>query len=424
MPFAHAPFARTRSEHFLKQHTEIGLDNSDATIAHHGAPVCDVDFYGDAALADPVSAYDRMLACGPVVWLEANNIHAICGFSALTRSLRNHRVFSSGHGVSINEDVNKLLIGSTLNSDPPQHDVTRAITFAPLTPKALEVVRERIEAQAEHLAEQMVQQGKFDAAQDLAPYLPLSVVRDLVGLGEHGKNNMLGWGAATFELMGDPRDRRDTAIADLKELRRFLENPDTLGALSSGGWANRATALGIESGMDPARAAELMRDYIAPSLDTTISAIGYAVMLFAKYPDQWTKLRNDRGLMRNTIEEVVRLNTPIKAFTRYVTEDTEVEGVALAKGARVLMVFGAANRDPEKFGDPHRFDIERHARGHVGFGHGVHACLGMHLARLEISSLFNALADRIGRFELNGPVIASVNSSIHSLTSVPVKVKG
>ena len=362
-----------------------------------------------------------MLACSPVVWLPDNELHAICGFSALTESLRNHQCFRSGKGVSIDEDVNALLIGSTLNSDPPQHDTTRAITFSPLSPKALESVRKRIEQEANTIAERMVKQREFDAAKELAPHLPLTIVRDLVGLGEHGKNNMLEWGAATFELMGNPGDRRSAAVDDLKNLRRFLENPDTLESLSSDGWANRATRRGIEEGMEPARAAELMRDYIAPSLDTTISAIGYAMMLFAKFPEQWEKLRADRTLVRNAIEEVVRLNTPIKAFSRFVAEDIEVAGVQLPKNKRVLMVFGAANRDPSRFPDPDKFDIERNVRGHVGFGHGVHACLGMHLARLEMTCLFNALADRIKRIELNGAVVPSINSTIHSLASVPVR---
>ena len=85
------------------------------------------------------------------------------------------------------------------------------------------------------------------------------------------------------------------------------------------------------------------------------------------------------------------------------------------------MVFGAANRDPSRFPDPHRFDIERKTIGHVGFGQGVHACLGMNLARLEISSLFDQLADRVQRFELTGPVVSGVNSTIHSFSSVPVR---
>ena len=125
--------------------------------------------------------------------------------------------------------------------------------------------------------------------------------------------------------------------------------------------------------------------------------------------------------MKNAIEEIVRLNTPIRAFTRYVAKDTEIEGVLLKKDSRVLVVFGAANRDPARFPEPHAFNIERKTTGHVGFGQGVHACLGMNLARLEMSCLFNALADRVQRFELTGPVVAGINSTIHSFASVPVR---
>jgi len=85
------------------------------------------------------------------------------------------------------------------------------------------------------------------------------------------------------------------------------------------------------------------------------------------------------------------------------------------------MVFGSANRDPAKFPDPNRFDITRDVRGHVGFGHGVHACLGMHLARLEVTCLFEALAARVKHFEITGPVEASMNSTIHSFASIPIK---
>lgn len=385
------------------------------------APSCDIDIYSDAHILDPIPDYHRMLAAGPVVWLKPVGMHAICGYEALTQSLRNHRVFRSGAGVSINDDVNRMLIGSTLHSDPPQHDKTRAITFAPLSPKALETVRARITEAAEALAQEVTDAGTFDAAQDLAPHLPLTIVRDLVGLGDHGKANMVDWGAATFELMGDPRERRDDAVARLKQLRAFLDDPATLDGLSPDGWAQRATRRGIEQGIARDKAVELMRDYIAPSLDTTISAIGYGMWKFATHPDAWAALRDDRNLIRNAIEEIVRLNTPIKMFSRLVSEETDVAGVTLREGERVMMIFGAANRDSEKFPDPDRFDIQRNTRGHVGFGHGVHACLGMHLARLEMTCLFNALADRVTRFDLAGDVVAARNSTIHSLEHVPVR---
>ena len=386
------------------------------------APNCDIDFYSQATIANPVVAYDRMLKLGPVIWLKHQNMLAVCGYEVLTSALRNHRCFSSARGVSINEDVNKLLIGSTLNSDPPDHDKTRTITFNPLTPKALTTIKERISIEAEQLVERMVKKEYFDGAAELAPYLPLTIVRDLVGLGDHGKENMLQWGAATFELMGDPLERREAAITNMKKLRTFLEDTATLENLATDGWAQRATQRGILEGLDKAAAAELMRDYIAPSLDTTISAIGYAIWLFSKYPDQWTQLRADRSQIKNAVEEIVRLNTPIRAFSRYTLHDTQLEGVPIRKNSRVLMVFGAANRDPEKFPNPNEFNIQRNTRGHVGFGHGVHACLGMHLARLEMECLINALADRVKRFHLAGDVIPGTNSTIFSLVKVPVRV--
>ena len=391
--------------------------------AETNAPTCDLDFYGNAALVDPVSCYHQMLDVGSVVWLPKNGLHAICGHEALTTSLRNHRVFLSGNGVSVNEDINAFLKGSTLNSDPPAHDATREITFAPLTPRALEDVRAKVESEARTIAEKVAKMGSFDAISDLATYLPLRIVRDLVGLGPKGRDKMLTWAGATFEMMGDPRERHDDALNGMADLRQFLDDPDMLSWLSKDGWARRATQQGEAAGMEPANAIRLMRDYIAPSLDTTISAIGYGIMLFARNPDQWNKLRADRTLVKNAIEEIVRLNTPIKAFSRWVAEDVEVTGTHLQKDSRVLMVYGAANRDPAKFADPDRFDITRNTRGHLGFGHGVHACLGMHLARLEMASLFNALADRVSEFTLLGTPVMGKNSTIHAIAKMPVQVR-
>ena len=161
------------------------------------APVCKSDFYSEASIRDPVSLYTQMLKLGPVVWLEKNDLHAICGHAEVVNVLRNHAQFSSGKGVSIDEDVNRMLIGSTLNSDPPQHDATRKITFDPVSPKNVRKVSERIEKEAKDIVDRMLVKGSFDAAEELAPHLPLTIVRDLVGLGDYGKNHMLDWGAAT-----------------------------------------------------------------------------------------------------------------------------------------------------------------------------------------------------------------------------------
>ncbi len=157
------------------------------------APTCHADFYSEQTISDPVRMYNEMHGLGPVVWLEKNKLHAICGHKELVAALRNHQTFSSARGVSINENVNKMIVGSTLNSDPPQHDTTRSITFPPLSPKALPAIREGIEEEANRIVERVLKNKEFDAAIDLAPHLPLTVVRNLVGLGEYGKDNMLLW---------------------------------------------------------------------------------------------------------------------------------------------------------------------------------------------------------------------------------------
>jgi len=118
----------------------------------------------------------------------------------------------------------------------------------------------------------------------------------------------------------------------------------------------------------------------------------------------------------------VRLSTPIKTLSRYVAADVVLDGIEIPEGSRVMMIFGAANRDPVRFENPHQFNIERKMKGHVGFGHGLHVCLGMHLARLEMDCLFNALADRVERFDLVGDPEPALNSVIYSFERLMIRV--
>jgi cytochrome P450 len=181
-----------------------------------------------------------------------------------------------------------------------------------------------------------------------------------------------------------------------------VTNETVLDSLAPDGWAKRATDRGLEDGFEPERAITLMRDYIAPSLDTTISAIGYGMHLFAQNPDQWTLLREDRSLMKGAIEEIVRLCSPIRAFSRVVTAAVEIGGVLLSEGERVLVVYGAANRDPAKFPDPDRFDITRKPNRHLAFAAGPHVCVGLTLARLEGRIAISRFLKRVRSFDVTG----------------------
>lgn len=380
------------------------------------------DIFGDDAILDPMPHYAAIRELGPVVWLPAQNVYAVGRYAEVTRVLRDPLTFVSSKGLSLQPKVNEILVGSTLNSDPPAHDATRSVTGAPLLPGALTEHAGRIEAAAERLIESLVERREFDAIADLANYLPVTIVAELVGLPDAGTGNLFKWASATFNLFGPDNARSRAAFEDLKELREFLSVYGKPGKLKPGGWADRIFRVGPQRGIALETCAQLMRDYINPSLDTTIAATGQAIALFAANPSQWNVLRADPGLVDNAIEETVRLATPIRAFSRYASRDAEVAGVPIPEGARLLVIYASANRDPRKFENPDAFDVRRDVHDHVGFGHGVHMCMGMHLARLEIRCLLHALIRRVERFEIAGEPRIAMNNTIRAYATLPVRV--
>jgi cytochrome P450 len=165
-----------------------------------------------------------------------------------------------------------------------------------------------------------------------------------------------------------------------------------------------------------------MVDYIAPSLDTTIGAISTALYLLGSHPEQWEQLKNDPTLIPAAINEVVRFESPLRAFARQVRTDTELGGVALPSGSRVLVQYASANRDEREWDDPDTFDIRRDAGRQIGFGHGAHACAGQGLARLETTAMLHALLDRVDRIEVIGDPAWAVNNIIRRHERLPLKL--
>lgn len=386
-------------------------------------PSCDIDFYSDEVIKDPFPFYEQLRALGPVVYLPKNDLYALSRYEEVSQVLREPLRYSSAKGVSPQQKVNDILVGSTLNSDPPEHDRTRSVTSAPLLPGALVSIEPKIQQASLNLVSELCQRQSFDAISDFAQYLPLSIVAELVGLPDAGRDNMLKWASAAFNLFGTPNERCDEAFADLVELRDFLLEYGQPDKLKPGGLAKRIFEVGPVHGFSMEKCAQLMRDYIAPSLDTTISTTGQLVKLFADNPDQWDLLRKEPSLINNAVEEAVRLSTPIRAFTRYVTQESEIGGIQIPEATRVLVIYASANRDERKYDKPNHFNIKRDVHDHLGFGQGVHMCMGMHLARLEIVSLLEALLPRVKRFVLEGEPTVAMNNTIRAYSSLPVRVE-
>ena len=363
-------------------------------------PSFDLDFWSDDVVLNPWPHYAEMREAGAVVRLTRHDAWAITRHAELKAALAADDIFVSGRGVMMNEPMNTAFTGNLLCTDDPEHQEMRRVFMRPLMPKAVAALRPRMEALAAERVADLAARGTFDAVRDLAHLLPLAVVGDLVGLPEKGRRHLLDWAAATFDAFG-PLDnpRTVTGIEITREATAYTRGIDPA-TLAPESWGALIFAAAERGEIAERQARSMMMGYVAPSLDTTINATSAAIRLFAKNPAEWHRLRADPSLVPSAINEVIRIESPIRAFGRKVARDHDFGGVKMRAGDMVQMLFSCANRDPRAYPDPDRFDVGRNPRDQLGFGHGVHTCGGMHLARLEIAVLFEALISRIERFEI------------------------
>lgn len=391
-------------------------------MAAHTAPTSDIDLYTEAALLDPFPLYRTLRDMGPAVWLPSAEVFAITRYKDVRESLRNWQHFSSAQGVFGNELSNQMPKVGMLAADPPAHDALRAVIGKPLLPGAVRELTDQVVSEAEGLAERLLDRGEFDAVDDLAWYLPMTVVSHLVGIPEENRLMVPRWSAAAFNLSAGPLNERAQAeFPVLQSFMAFVSDPDLSAKLRPGGWGARLFEAADRGELPREECGLILNDYLAPSLDTTASAIGSAIALFAEYPEQWDALRADPSLIANAALEVIRMETPIPSFTRVVTQDLEVDGTALPLGARVMINYASANRDERKWDEPDRFDVRRKVADHMGFGHGTHTCAGNHLAQLEMRSMFAALAKRVKRFEIV-KAERMINNGLRAWQHLQVKV--
>ncbi len=384
-------------------------------------PTSDIDLYSDEVLAEPYEHYQRLREAGPAVWLERYNAWVVARYDSVRTVLRDWRTFSSASGVALNDPLNTAMQGNTLASDPPLHDLLRSVVASSMTSQALRPTKEMIDQRAEMLVERLVKQQTFDAIQDLAQVLPLSIVPDFIGLPQEGREHMLEWAETTFDAFGPMNERCMHSLKTAPEVFAYAKHLAATGNLAPGSFGAGIIEAERDGRITAAQCPQLFTAYLVPSLDTTISAVGSAIWLFGRYPDQWNKVRANPSLIPNAFEEVLRVESPIQGFSRKATSDYDVEGITIPAGSRVVVLFASANRDERKWEHADTFDVTRNTSGHLGFGYGVHLCAGASLARLEGQAVLGALARRVERFEL-GASTRKLNNVIRGLRTLAVTV--
>ena len=385
------------------------------------APATDLDIYTEEHIIEPYQAYRELRDAGSIVWMSCYDAWVVARYESVREVLKEFGTFSSQRGVALNDPLNEVAKGTTLGSDPPEHDEYRDIVAHSLTPRALAQRRAAIEEQADRLVANVVERGSFDAVTDLAQVLPLSVVPDFIGLPEIGRERMLDWASATFNAFGPLNKRAQASFPAVAEMAQYAAERINARDLAPGSLGAGVLAAADEGRIAVDQCPALLIDYLAPSLDTTISAVGSAIWLFATHPDQWDKVRANPELIPNAFNEVLRLETPIRGFCRHVSRPTIFHDVQLSEGDAVLVLYASANRDERKWADPDSFDVTRRCADHVGFGYGIHSCAGQGLARVEAHAILTALAKRVERMTLEASA-RELNNVIRAFSSVRVSV--
>lgn len=391
-------------------------------------PVLDHDPFSDENLADPYAMHAALREAGPVSWLSRYGVYAVARYDEVTHVLQNHNVFVSGRGVGLSDFKKEkpwrppsLL----LEADPPEHTVARKVVTKVFNPKTMRQIRDEFQATADRMVDDLFADSDtvdIDGVAALAEAYPLTVFPDFVGLSQQGRENLLPYGSMAFNAFGPPNHLHDKAMVTGAAAAPWISQQCVPGTPEPGKFGDQLHRQAAEAGLDEEDQARLLRSFLTAGVDTTVHGIGAALHELAAHPQQWARLREDPSKARAAFDETVRLVSPVQTFFRTVNEDTEVSGVRLPEGAKVLMFLAAANRDPRRWEAPDTFDMDRQASGHVGFGFGIHSCVGQIMARLEGECLLGALARKVDSLELAGEPELQLNNTLRGWQHLPLRL--
>jgi len=368
--------------------------------------VREIELYGEEAAKNPTAFYARLRADAPIARDAATGLWTLCRHEDVVRVLRDPETFSSSVGESQLVQDRAIIIFT----DPPIHTRMRGLVAVAFTPRIIELQRAAIAAYAGELIDAMCSKEGADLVAELAYPLPVMVIARMLGV-EHGDlATFKRWSDIFFEnvtslLFGGGEDAVQPAMEEFdayfgEKLAKLRAEPeDTL----------LSALVHVET--EEGRLTEddllmLCKVILVAGNETTTSLIVNTVRAFAEHPEAMARVRAERALLPGAIEEALRYYPPFRALMRRATRDVEFYGETIPKGDRVSVLLASANRDGRVFDRPDEFVIDREPNRHLGFGMGIHYCVGAPLARLEGSIALDLLLDRVRRIEVPADVPA------------------
>jgi cytochrome P450 len=297
-----------------------------------------------------------------------------------------------------------LIRHGILDMEPPDHTRVRRLVAKAFTPRRVEELRPTVQSIMDSLIDQVAGVGEVDLISRLAEPLPVTVIAELLGIPEADRHHLRPWSAEIcrmYELHPTEEDGRAASKAalefagylrDLIRERRVHPTADLISGLVEV----------VDQG-DRLTEDEMIGTCVLllnAGHEATVNVTGNGWWALFRNPDQLELLRVDHSLLPRAVEELMRYDTPLQMFERWVLKDVEIHGVPVPKGSEVALLFGSANHDPDAFDRPDELDITRERNAHMSFGAGIHFCLGAPLARVELQTSFGALLRRFPRMEL------------------------
>jgi pimeloyl-[acyl-carrier protein] synthase len=306
---------------------------------------------------------------------------------------------------TVAEPVYQTFSKTMFYSDPPYHTRLRGLVNNAFTPHAVEQMRPHVQRMVDSLLDAVQARGEMDAIHDLAHPLPILVISQMLGLPAEERGRFKQWSDDLFAILGsvphapESMERASQSLAELtdylttlSQLRRLQPQNDLISAL-----------VGVVEEGQRLTQEELIANVtilLSAGHETTSNLIGNGLLALLCHPDQMQKLRDHPKLISSAVEEVMRYDNPVQIAYRSAAEDVEIGGTYIRKGQLVNSVLAAGNRDPERFSDPDRFDIRRDEGRHLGFGLGIHFCIGAPLVRLEAQIAFSTILRRFPELQL------------------------
>ncbi len=385
-------------------------------------PVCDEDVFGSEAVRRARDVDDRLREMAPAVKIARENITLLGRYEEVSKGLQDYRTFSSRSRPW--HDPSSVRPEILLVDDPPKHTRVRNVIASALTPRTLTRLASAFEADADALLRRVKQKSgePIDAVGEITRAFVDKVLPDLLGLPKWGRENLSAFGHMVWATLGPQNELFSEAMENVGPVLEWVDQCCNRENLDPQGLGMQMF-LGADQGLITHDEAKLLvQVLLSAAADTTVMTMATAIRAFSLFPEQYALLRSQPELLRNAFEESLRWDSPSRMAGRITTREVEVQGYVIPEGERCGLMFAAANRDPRRWTDPDRFDIRRDLKGHVGWGYGLHACVGRVLALLEADALLGACIRHIERFELAGDPEPWMSAIGHGPARLPVRI--